>query len=225
MRKIKKPKYDVAIVLGAAVDPKGNLANFVKNRLDKAIEVYRKRETNTILTTGGITNLEDKDAFQISESETMTKYLIEREVPKQDIIGESESRNTIQNAYFSRVIHTDHMYASRDSLNAKRPLIITSEFHMPRSIGNFNWVLGPNYKPDYESVSNPPDIDPKDIETREIRENKLNKFYKDNLYNNIAPGDLAKIHSFIFNPHGKDKYANQYKKFLKELNKKKPTLY
>ena len=64
--------------------------------------------------------------------------------------GRTASLDTIGNAYFARVIHTD-------PAGLRRLLVINSEFHMPRTRMIFDWVFrlppaDPPYALDYHTV-------------------------------------------------------------------------
>ena len=67
----------------------------------------------------------------------MGEYLVRSGIDESRILTERWSHDTIGNAYFTRIIHTNQ-------LNLKKILIITSEFHMPRSKAIFKWVFGLN---------------------------------------------------------------------------------
>jgi uncharacterized SAM-binding protein YcdF (DUF218 family) len=71
----------------------------------------------------------------VLESIVAAKVLLARGVPAARIWAETASLDTIGNAYFARVIHTD-------PAGLRRLLVVNSEFHMPRTRMIFDWVFG-----------------------------------------------------------------------------------
>ena len=119
--------YDVAIVLGGFVtdDPTQELEGFhsSSDRLFHAVKLYQTGVAKKIMVVSGsgvITNQEEKEAIVIEN------YLLKIGIPKADLIIESESKNTHENAVNTAKI-----------LNEKyidgKYLLVTSGFHMPRA--------------------------------------------------------------------------------------------
>ena len=84
------------------------------------------------------------------ESVAAARALLARGVPGARIWAETASLDTIGNAYFARVIHTD-------PAGLRRLLVVNSAFHMPRTRMIFDWVFGlppaePPYALDYHAV-------------------------------------------------------------------------
>ncbi|MFZ8477648.1 YdcF family protein, partial [Staphylococcus aureus] len=85
--------------------------------------LYHEGKIEKILVTGGNGNLFLNEP---DESSFLEKEFIRNGVKKEDIILEKKSRNTYENAIFSKKI--------LDSLKLKPPyILITSASHMPRS--------------------------------------------------------------------------------------------
>jgi hypothetical protein len=92
----------------------------------------------------------DEQGFPILESASGARYLMERGIEARRIRLESLSLETIGNAYFTRLLHVD-------PAGWRRLLIITSEFHMPRTKAIFEWVFGldgDNYELAFEASPN-----------------------------------------------------------------------
>jgi uncharacterized SAM-binding protein YcdF (DUF218 family) len=126
--------YDVGIMLGGIgyYDSKNNFFNFHKSsdRLWHTLELYHQGKIKKILLTGGsgsVLHPNDKESIYLKE------FLLNLDIPEEDIIVEDNSRNTHENAMFSKEL-LDKYYP-----NGKY-LMITSAFHMRRSIGCFNKV-------------------------------------------------------------------------------------
>jgi vancomycin permeability regulator SanA len=140
---------------------------WTKQRMDVAIELFSGKE-NIILVSGGTSHKLPYiyNGRPIYESEIMCRYLIEKGIPASRILRNSVSFDTVGNAFYSRVIHTD----PAELYNLK---IVTSEFHLKRSIAIFSHIfsLKPNrcYSLDF-IASDDHEIDSKTISERLNRE-------------------------------------------------------
>ena len=125
--------YDVAIVLGGSMRYyNGELERPVYSssvdRLIQAISLYRKGKVKKILLTGGSGRISAPDE---KESAILFGVLKDAGIPAADIILENESRNTYQNA-----VETARILKSGS--HGTRFLLITSAFHMRRSLACFS---------------------------------------------------------------------------------------
>lgn len=128
---LKSTRYDMAIVLGgmSRIDERQERAdfNFSGDRLFQTLELYHKGRVNKIFISGGsgsISHPEHREAIYIK------KYLKNIAIPDSNIIIESNSKNTYENAVFSKHI--------LDSLQFKGSiLLVTSSFHMRRALAIF----------------------------------------------------------------------------------------
>ncbi|MEO8761656.1 MAG: YdcF family protein [Bacteroidia bacterium] len=127
-------KYEYAIVLGGMTwyDARQDKPQFLRSadRLFQALPLMGSKQIKKIIITSGsgsISHPEEK------ESAILKKYLLKCGYADSSIIIENESRNTRENALF-----TKHLM---DSLHIKDSvLFITSAFHLRRAIGCFNKV-------------------------------------------------------------------------------------
>ncbi|MEO1514252.1 MAG: YdcF family protein [Bacteroidota bacterium] len=134
--------YDIGILLGGYsnffVRPNQDRHNFNKaaDRFTQTFDLYRQGKIRKILLTGGSGEIL---GYAVPEAEQMRQLLIRWGVPDSCIIVENESRNTHENAVFTKSI-----------LQQKYPgqscLLITSAFHMPRASRCFDKV-GLEYMP------------------------------------------------------------------------------
>lgn len=129
-------KYDVIIIPGGGVREKGELPVWVKRRLHRALELHSGEYIMT-LSAGTVHKpmILDETGFPVFESAAGANYLLEKGLDPAHVLSETISYDTIGNAYFARVIHVDPM-------ELRRLLVITSEFHMPRTEAIFRWVFG-----------------------------------------------------------------------------------
>jgi uncharacterized SAM-binding protein YcdF (DUF218 family) len=128
---IEKP-YDVGIVLTGitSIDqtPKDRVY-FEKgaDRIMHTLQLYKMGKLKHILITGGSGNLVGSKE---SEAEELEGVLLMSGVPQKDITIENKSRNTRENAMFSAQI-------LKTQFPGQSYLLITSAFHMRRSLGCF----------------------------------------------------------------------------------------
>jgi hypothetical protein len=128
--------FEAILIPGGGVREKGELPLWTRRRLDRAIEVHTGEYIITLSagTPHKAPPLDD-DGFPVFESVAAAHYLIAHGLDPRRIWTETSSYDTVGNAYFSRVIHIDPG-------GLRRLLIITSEFHRPRTESIFRWVYG-----------------------------------------------------------------------------------
>jgi uncharacterized SAM-binding protein YcdF (DUF218 family) len=125
--------FDVGVVLGGfsnfdvGVDDRLNF-NQAGNRLTDAVVLYKKGWVKKLLISGGDGNLMGKKS---PEAEKTEPFLLQMGVRQEDILLESKSRNTHENALFTKQL------LDSQQLIQPKILLITSAFHMRRSIGCF----------------------------------------------------------------------------------------
>lgn len=144
--------YDAILVPGGGVREGGELPIWVRRRFDKAIEIF---DNEYIIALSAGTTLRppplDNSGFPVFESVAGANYLVNNGISPKKILIETCSYDTIGNAFFARVIHVDPR-------KFKKLLIITSEFHMPRTENIFRWVFAlqptfENYELNFLSVT------------------------------------------------------------------------
>jgi uncharacterized SAM-binding protein YcdF (DUF218 family) len=94
---------DAIGVLGAA-EYDGEPSPVFKARLDHAYELYKRGIAPLIITLGGISTLVGASGDELSEGAVGRDYLISLGVPATDIIAETESRDTEEQAHRIAVI-------------------------------------------------------------------------------------------------------------------------
>lgn len=117
---------DYIIVLGAGLTNGNQVSLTLKGRLDAAIVCVNKYGNDGyIVVSGGRGTDED-----ISEAEAMKDYLEKGGIPKDKILVEDKSINTLENLKFSRDIIEKHSNKGISELSVK---IVTTDFHAFRS--------------------------------------------------------------------------------------------
>ena len=123
---------DGIIVLGGSIDADLSVAHgtpVVRSAADRVIAaavLARKYPNARLVFTGGSSNLISNDAREADYAAEMFESL---GIPKSRLTIERRSRNTVENAEFSRALV--------DPKPGERWLLVTSAFHMPRSVGLF----------------------------------------------------------------------------------------
>lgn len=124
--------YDVGIVLGgmSVYDEDLIRAQFFRgvDRLMQTVELYKQGKIKKIIFTGGSGRLLHPE---MKEGNYINRYLLYMGIPKEDFLIESESKNTRENALFTKVL------LEKNNINGNF-LLITSAFHMRRSLACFN---------------------------------------------------------------------------------------
>jgi len=189
-------KFDVIVVPGGGVRPGGTVPPWTRERLDHAL-CLRQDEPVMVLSAGTVHRPPplDSDGFPVFESLAAARYLIEQGMDPRKILTETCSYDTIGNAYFARVIHVEPG-------NYRRILVITSEFHMPRTESIFRWVFSldggeDTYRVNCKSV---PDkgISRDALQARYEREKKsLEQFMK----TRKRITSLNQLHKWLFQEH------------------------
>lgn len=112
-------KCDVGIVLGGI--------SMIPYRVDEILKLYNYGLIERILLSGGIgfINLDRK----ITEASKMYAYLLDKGVPKNSIITEIESRNTLEN-----IKNTIGLLETDYDLSFVKLALVTSDFHIKRSL-------------------------------------------------------------------------------------------
>ena len=126
--------FDAIIVCGGGQTPTGPPAHVV-HRLRKAAELYEgasKSRPMIIVTSKGTdykVSPHDSAGFEITEAKMASHWLVENTVVSpRNILEEGFSMDTIGNAHFARLMHTE-------PLGLKKLAVITSRWHMARKGG------------------------------------------------------------------------------------------
>ena len=98
----------------------------LKNRLKRSLLLSTNQNLNYIIVTGG--NTTGKPGH--SEAYIMKQWLVKNGVPKNKILLENRSMNTIENAKFTKRMV--------DKMHNVKLIMVTSKNHMPRARKIFN---------------------------------------------------------------------------------------
>ena len=112
--------YDSLIVLGAQVKPDGEPSVQLRWRLDKAVEMYHLRPCPVVCCGAQGKN------EPAPEGQVMRELLLADGVAKEHALAETLSDDTQANI--------ENAKAMLDALGCTRPLIVTSDYHLPRAL-------------------------------------------------------------------------------------------
>lgn len=129
----ERPKGDVIILLGGGVyDEAPDLTGTgipgedMMGRIVTAVRLQRKFNIPVIISGGVV--FKGKKA----EAPIVKRFLIDLGVPQKSIIVEDKSRDTIENAKYTKEICERYKF--------RKPLLVTSAFHMKRSVLSFKKI-------------------------------------------------------------------------------------
>ena len=127
---------DAVLVLGGGVREGGELPPWVLCRFDRALEVSGQAPI-VCLSAGTVHRPPplNSEGYPWLESVAGAAHLLRCGVPDDRIQVEALSYDTIGNAYLTKLVHVD-------PAGWRKLVVITSEFHMPRSRDIFEWVYG-----------------------------------------------------------------------------------
>jgi len=111
------PTTTVAMILGASVLGNGTLSPILKERVDKAIELYQAHKVQKILMTG------DNGALSHNEVEPVRRYLLQAGIPPEDIFLDHAGFDTYSS-----------MFRARDVFGITSITVVSQHFHLPRAV-------------------------------------------------------------------------------------------
>ena len=120
------------VVLGGSIDPDLSIAHgtpVIRGAADRVVAaaaLARQYPNARIIFTGGTSNLISNDA---READYAIEIFESLGIPGQRVAVDRRARNTQENAEFSKAIAAPK--------NGERWLLVTSAYHMPRSVGIF----------------------------------------------------------------------------------------
>lgn len=121
---------DVIILLGGGINDgvpdlsgRGTPTSEMLGRMVTAVRVHRRLKVPILVSGGAVV------AGQTAEAPVVKRFLVDLGVPEKQVLLELKSRDTIENArYCSEILK---------SRGFRHPLLVTSAYHMPRSINAF----------------------------------------------------------------------------------------
>lgn len=110
---------DVIVVLGNHVNSDGAPSSRLSARLDRAVDLYKEKNSSRIFVSGGI------GSTGFDEGIVMSRYLVAKGIPQSAIIIDSQGTNTMKTAQnLSRFMRANHLSST---------LVVSQFFHISRS--------------------------------------------------------------------------------------------
>jgi len=119
----RKKDFDYLIIHGAGLIHGDKVSRLLADRLDKAIEVYRRDPTPPMMIPSGGQGSDET----VSEAAAMAAYLREKGIPEEKIILEDKSATTMENLKNSKAI-----IDAREG--RKYTALVTSNYHVYRAL-------------------------------------------------------------------------------------------
>ncbi|MBU3905284.1 MAG: YdcF family protein [Nanoarchaeota archaeon] len=181
---------DAIVILGSQVKQDGSIDDFMKFRLDKGIEIFNENIASYLIMSGKYGFL-SKEKPPITEAEAMKKYAIEHDIPEDKLLLEDQSKDTIGNAYFTKIKYLKPR-------NWNKLVIVTSDFHLKRTEYVFNKILGADYQIEYIGVDS--HLSEQEMVKMNLVEDKVISFLK-NYVDLIDPKDDEKTKQLLYSEH------------------------
>ena len=127
-----KTEYDYGILLGGMIDIESSKESILfssnNDRLLNTLDLFSKGIIKKILISGASGSL----TSELKEAQILRKYLIKIGIPDTCVLAENSSKNTYENAIYSEKL-LNKIHPNQEI----RCLIITSDYHMRRSLACF----------------------------------------------------------------------------------------
>ena len=114
--------YDAVVVLGAQVKPDGVPSVQLGLRLDRAAEVWERKNVPVVVCGAQGRDEPEPEAY------TMKRYLMDKGIPEDMILLDPDSVNTEQNIVNAKKCLEEYPGEIR------KVVIVTSDYHVPRSM-------------------------------------------------------------------------------------------
>ena len=119
----RKKDFDYVIIHGSGLLNGDRVSKLLRDRLDKAVEIYRQDPTPPILIPSGGKGADET----VAEADAMKLYLLSRGIPEKDIIPENRSATTRENLLFSKEI--------LDRFDGRKyTALVSSNYHVYRAL-------------------------------------------------------------------------------------------
>ncbi len=120
-------RYDVIIVLGAAVWPNAQPSPALRRRMRHAIALYQGGQGQRLLVTGGL------GVHSPTEAAVMQRLALEAGIPEPCIVLEDQATSTLSSALLCSRLCQQHGWHTA--------LVVTDAYHLPRTLLAF-WGMG-----------------------------------------------------------------------------------
>lgn len=109
--------FECILVLGCGVRVDGTPSPMLRDRLERAVELYQAGAAPKILVSG------DHGSVEYDEVNHMKDYLVQAGIPSEDIFMDHAGFSTYES-----------MYRAKEIFQVTRPLIVTQKYHLYRAV-------------------------------------------------------------------------------------------
>ena len=183
-------RADALVVLGRGVDADGSLPRLAKQRVERAGELYAWDVAPRIIFSGKCSLMTEEIPSQ-TEAVAMLDYAVSLGLPREVLLMEEESRDTIGNAYFVL-----RRYLEPNEWNSIR--VVTSDFHIQRASWVFQKVLGVGYDVAFSPAQS--ELDHLTIAARAREESDITSFLMEWI-GALPDGDPLALSRLIWQEH------------------------
>lgn len=176
-------KFDCIIVLANEMDPQGNLNPESLARIERGVELWKDNPSARMITCGWAYR-KDSD---LCIGNVLKDYAIKMGVPAEKIIPELNSRDTVGDAVFTKLLIVN-------STKWRKIQVVTSDYHVNRTAHIFRFIYGPEYEIE---VAGSGQFD--GPEKQKLEKASIEAFQK--TFEGVAPGDDAGIYARLSQRH------------------------
>jgi len=178
--------YDCIVILSHAYGTGRSISAEGEWRVDRGIDLYRKGG-GECLCMSGATVLGDPRPHPIAQY--MKEYAMSKDVPEQAILLETQSKDTIGQAIFTKLgIAVPRNW---DTLT-----IVSSDYHIPRVKKIFEFIYGSDFKLDFIFNETSPEIG-----KLQFLEEQKSLVLFERTFSGIEPGDDEQILRRLYEQH------------------------
>lgn len=117
--KAERKKYECAVVCGYPAKENGEPSDIMKSRVEKAVELIRKKKADCLILSGGAV------ANEYNEAEVMAEYAVKMGVSESVIIKETAAVSTYHNMmYVKEIMEHNHF---------KNCIVVTNGWHLRKA--------------------------------------------------------------------------------------------
>lgn len=197
---------DAIIVLAGGIEPDGSLPKIPQLRVQEGVRLYRSGVAPRIIMSGKW-GFWSEIEYPRTEAQAMKEYAVSLGVPEQDIILEELSKDTVGNAYFTRL-------NILEPNNWRNIVVVTADYHMPRTQYIFNKILGEGYVIDFHTVDS--ELPETELKSRVEKEAKALEVLR-KAVDSIKDGDVETVGRYVYTKH--PGYAEKSEVSKEELRK------
>lgn len=114
-------KYEAILLLGYALDGQERATQELRLRVQAAAQAYAQGMAERIVASGGAA-----PGHAVSEAEVMARLLFEAGLPREAVVLEDASQDTMENMRFSA--------KKLGGARGRRVLVVTSDYHLRRAV-------------------------------------------------------------------------------------------